>query len=58
MPAPKPRWSPSAADAVNPMFEIEADDFCPVRTDLAWFNRGAPLFATVWGERWPVARWY
>lgn len=53
----KPEWKPDASDAVNPMFEIQAEGFCPVRSDLVWFSQEAPLFANLVGERWPLAKW-
>ena len=53
----KPEWKPEASDAVNPMFDIQAEGFCPVRTDLVWFSQEAPLFANLAGDRWPLVMW-
>lgn len=53
----KPEWKPEAADAVNPMFDIQADNLCPVRTDLVWFSQETPLFANFVGGRWPLTMW-
>ena len=50
----KLEWKPDASDAVNPMFDIQAEGFCPVRTDLVWFSQEAPLFANLAGDRWPL----
>ena len=54
----KPEWKPDASDAVNPMFDIQAEGFCPVRTDLVWFSQEAPLFANLAGDRWPLSKWF
>ncbi|EMT5437146.1 murein L,D-transpeptidase catalytic domain family protein [Stenotrophomonas maltophilia] len=54
----KPVWKPEASDALNPLFDIRAEGFCPVRTDLVWFSQEAPMFASQVGERWPLTKWY
>lgn len=53
----KPEWTTEASDALNPLFDIQAEGFCPVRTDLVWFSQEAPLFASLVGDRWPLAMW-
>ncbi|KAF1704285.1 murein L,D-transpeptidase catalytic domain-containing protein [Pseudoxanthomonas kaohsiungensis] len=54
----RPEWKPDVSDAVNPMFEIQAEGFCPVRSDLVWFSREEPLYASLAGGRWPLEKWH
>ncbi len=54
----KPGWRPEASHALSPLFDIQAEGFCPVRTDLVWFSQEAPLFASQVWERWLLKKWH
>ena len=56
-PPPKLEWRPEASEAVNPLFDIQSDNLCPMRTDLVWYSQQAPLFANLVGERWILPAW-